>query len=162
MDIIRFAPILRSVTVSLHRGLLCRTGLLAPSLALVVALVCGGPALSAVRVGTNGSETLVGTVANDQITGKGGSDVLRGRAGSDTYFFAKNWGTDTLVEKAGEGSDTVDFHAVTAGPVRVILVPEWVDVDPSSNLATGPGGEVRFAYTVNGQTVQSAVENVIG
>jgi hypothetical protein len=136
--------------------------LLAPALALTVALLLAGPALSAVRVGTNGNDTLVGTTKNDKITGKGGNDVLQGKAGNDTYVFADNWGTDTLVEKPGEGIDTVDFHAVTTGPVSVGLVPEWVDVDPLFNRGSGPNGEVRFAYEVNGQTIQSIVENAIG
>jgi Ca2+-binding RTX toxin-like protein len=121
-----------------------------------------GPALSAVRIGTTGNDTLVGTKKNDRITGKGGNDVLQGRAGNDTYFFADNWGSDSLVEEAGEGIDTVDFHAVATGPVTIGLVPEWLDVDPNFNSGTGPGGDVRFAYEVNGQTVQSVVENAIG
>ena len=45
MGTIRFSPILRSVTLSLHRAPLCRTGLLAPSLALLVLLLLAGPAV---------------------------------------------------------------------------------------------------------------------
>jgi hypothetical protein len=136
--------------------------LLAPALALTAALLLAGPVFSKVLVGTDDAETLIGTKKNDKITGKGGNDVLTGKAGNDTYFFADNWGTDTLVEKPGEGSDTVDFHAVATGPVSVGLIPEWVGVIPGANAATGPGGDVRFAYEVNGETFQSIVENAIG
>jgi hypothetical protein len=132
------------------------------AITLLATVLAAGPAFAALRIGTNGNDTLIGTTKNDQITGKGGNDVLQGKAGNDRYIFADNWGTDTLVEKDGEGSDTVDFHAVTTGPVRVLLVPESVDVDPTGNSATGPGGDIQFAYEVNGQTIQSIVENAIG
>jgi len=130
----------------------------------ILALLLAGPALSAVRMGTDGNDTLVGTAANDQLTGKGGNDSLKGKTGNDRYIFADNWGTDTLVEKPGEGSDTVDFHAVAGGPVSISLVPESADGNPTANGngATGPNGDVRFAYEVNGQTIQSTVENAIG
>jgi hypothetical protein len=132
------------------------------ALAVLASALFAGAALAAVRTGTDGSETLVGTTKNDQITGKGGNDTLIGKAGNDRYVFADTWGTDTLVEKVGEGSDTVDFHAVTTGPVKVAMIPEWVDVVPLYNVATGPGGDIRFAFEVNGQTIQSIVENAIG
>ena len=144
--------------------------LLIPTLALLFVLLVPGLALAASRFGTNGNETLVGTSGNDQITGKAGSDKLKGLAGNDTYFFANNFslnadlalGHDTLLEKAGEGLDTVDFHAVKDAPVSVRLVRSWVSVDPNFNAATGPSGEVRFAYQANGAVVQSVVENAIG
>jgi hypothetical protein len=53
---------------------------------------------------------------------------------------------------------------VTDSPVSISLVPESADGDPTANGngATGPNGDVRFAYEVNGQTIQSTVENAIG
>jgi len=136
----------------------------------LVALLVSGPALAASRSGTNGNDTLVGTSGNDQITGKAGSDTLKGRAGNDTYFFANNFslnadlslGHDTLVERANEGIDTVNFHAVRDAPVSVRLVPSWLSVDPDFNAATGPSGEVLFVFEANGALVQSTVENAIG
>jgi Ca2+-binding RTX toxin-like protein len=163
MDTTRFVTVFRSLNAaSSHRSLLHRIAILAPGLALLLALLTG-PALAALRIGTNGNETLVGTTGNDQITGKGGDDILKGKAGNDTYFFADNWGTDTLVETATGGTDTVNFRGVTSGRVNVYLVPEWFNNNDLFNSANGPGGEeVRFRYTVNGETVQSIVENAIG
>jgi hypothetical protein len=51
---------------------------------------------------------------------------------------------------------------VTTGTVFVAMIPEWVDVFPGANAATGPGGNVRFAFEANGALVQSSVENAIG
>jgi hypothetical protein len=163
LDNSRFLPLFRSRSNrDARRTPLHRSGTLAPGLALFVVLLLAGPALSAVRVGTSGNDTLIGTKRNDQITGNAGNDTLIGNAGNDTYFFADNWGTDTLVEKAGGGRDTVDFHAVTTAGVIVNLIPEWVDVLSDANTGTGPGGTVRFAFEANGEVVQSIVENAIG
>src|SRR5215213_8379969 len=131
-------------------------------IAVLAAFLVASPALAAFRFGTSGNDTLVGTSGNDDLTGREGNDKLKGLAGNDTYYFANNFGTDTIVEKAGQGSDTVNFHNVTNSTLTVSLVPEWVSLNPLYNAASVPGGEVRLAYPVNGQTVQSTVENLIG
>jgi hypothetical protein len=138
--------------------------LLSPALALAAALLLAlaGPALSKVLVGDDDPNTLIGTKRKDLITGGGGEDLLKGRAGNDSYIFDDNWGTDILVEPAKRGIDTLDFRSVSSGKVTVNLTPEWVSVNPNNNSASGPGGEVQLAYQVNGNTVQSIVENVIG
>jgi hypothetical protein len=139
-----------------------RLSLRAPALALFAVLLIAGPAFAKVVNGTNGDDMLIGTKRKDQITGGGGQDLLKGKGGNDTYFFADNWGNDTLVETAKGGIDTLDFQGVSSDKVTVNLTPEWVSVSPSNNSASGPGGEVLLAYEANGQTVQSIVENVIG
>ena len=55
-----------------------------------------------------------GTEGDDTITGTAGSDdTLVGDLGDDVYLFQDNWGTDTVVENSGAGTDTLDFSAVT-------------------------------------------------
>ncbi len=145
-----------------------RLSLLAPTLALLAALLVAGPALSALRIGTNGSDILTGTKGSDQLTGKKGEDVLKGLAGNDVYFFADNFstradgavGVDTLVELKAAGSDTVNFRNVKAGGIEIYLVREW---GSSYNFADGPSGNrVVFNYTNQGTVVQSFVEKAIG
>jgi Ca2+-binding RTX toxin-like protein len=77
-----------------------RTILLLALMGLTLAL-CSAIALAAVKVGTDADEKIVGTDGNDQINGKGGKDDLRGKAGNDIYYFANDFGVDTLTDTAG-------------------------------------------------------------
>jgi hypothetical protein len=124
-------------------------------------LASGTPALSAIRIGTDQSETLTGTNGNDHLTGKGGNDTLRGLAGNDVYDFTDGWGGDTLEEKAkykigGKkvpgGTDTLSFRGVSSGSVAVRLLRQW---GPSYNGAFGSNGELVILGT-------SVVENAVG
>ena len=133
----------------------------ASALAAAALVLAGGTALGAVRIGTDGDETLVGTHKADRLEGKGGTDLLKGLAGNDRYVFGNGWGTDRLVEKAvytvdgttrPGGADTLDFSRVTAGRVEVYLVPEG---GTYSNVAVGGDGDMVILGA-------SPVENVVG
>ncbi|HET6619973.1 MAG TPA: cadherin domain-containing protein [Dongiaceae bacterium] len=55
--------------------------------------------------GETGRDSLYGAAGNDLLDGGGSDDVLAGGAGDDTYVV--NTSGDKVVEKAGEGGDTV-------------------------------------------------------
>ncbi|MEH3101417.1 family 16 glycosylhydrolase [Sphingomonas adhaesiva] len=60
-------------------------------------------------VGTAKSDSLVGTDGNDAFRGGKGPDTYAGGKGDDTYFVSNS--TDIVIEKAGEGIDTVNSEA---------------------------------------------------
>ena len=76
-------------------------------------------ALTAVAYGNNGNDSLTGGSGNDILYGGAGDDVLEGRggndflvgeAGNDTYVFSgTGLGSDTIIEPANSGIDTLDF-----------------------------------------------------
>jgi hypothetical protein len=124
---------------------------------VLLALLVASSTLSALRVGTKNAETLTGTTGKDHLTGAEGNDLLKGLAGNDTYFFADNWGNDELVEKPGEGTDSLNFRGVRTGGIVVHLVREW---DPTffGMDAEGPGGAIDFSTAAG----QATIEKVIG
>lgn len=68
--------------------------------------------------GTSGNDTLVGTGSNNLLDGKGGSDTLIGGWGDDTYRVYSG-GTTTIIEKPGEGVDTVEAYTSYTLPDNV-------------------------------------------
>ncbi|MBV9932435.1 MAG: hypothetical protein JO013_16035, partial [Alphaproteobacteria bacterium] len=61
--------------------------------------------------GGDGNDVLVGGLLDDWISGGAGADTMSGGAGSDTYI-VDNIG-DVVIEKPGEGSDTVSVSLAT-------------------------------------------------
>lgn len=54
--------------------------------------------------GGEGNDFLDGGAGNDKLDGGAGTDTMQGGKGDDTYYVTKG---DTIVERAGEGTDTV-------------------------------------------------------
>jgi Ca2+-binding RTX toxin-like protein len=63
-----------------------------------------GNALNNVLTGNSGVNTLTGGAGDDTLDGGAGADILVGGTGDDTYIIDA---TDTVIELAGEGIDTV-------------------------------------------------------
>ncbi|MBT7696539.1 MAG: DUF4347 domain-containing protein, partial [Desulfobacterales bacterium] len=83
-------------------------------------------------------EDIVGTVDDDTLIGNDDQgDVITGGAGDDTYKFEDDWGSDTVVENIGEGTDTLDFSAVTTDLTFTINAYGNVSVTDGTNTITG-------------------------
>jgi Ca2+-binding RTX toxin-like protein len=65
-------------------------------------------------VGTNYNDALTGNSFKNRLEGGAGNDTLTGLAGDDTYGYSgtENFGTDTIVESNGQGTDKLDFSLV--------------------------------------------------
>lgn len=73
--------------------------------------------------GSVGEDVFYGTAGNDAITGGLGNDTLAGGAGDDIFYFADDWGQDTIYGDEWDGTGTgandwLDFSAVSA-PIQV-------------------------------------------
>ncbi|ANG63895.1 hypothetical protein A8C75_16365 [Marinobacterium aestuarii] len=68
------------------------------------------------------TDTLEGGAGNDTLVASTGGDTLKGGAGDDLYEFSDtaDWNGTTVTELAGEGTDTLDFSAVSADLVFTI------------------------------------------
>ncbi|HEX2827759.1 MAG TPA: FG-GAP-like repeat-containing protein [Burkholderiales bacterium] len=56
-------------------------------------------------IGTSAADHLIGNAAGNRLDGNGGADILEGLGGDDTYIVQS--GTPEIIERAGEGTDTV-------------------------------------------------------
>jgi Ca2+-binding RTX toxin-like protein len=71
--------------------------------------------------GDDGDDTLSGGADDDILAGGSGTNALTGGTGDDDYFFWAAGASDTVHENAGEGSDTIDFTAVSAGGIDATI-----------------------------------------
>jgi Ca2+-binding RTX toxin-like protein len=106
-------------------------------------------------IGGTGNDTLYGDAGNDTLYGGAGNDWLQGAVGNDTYVFNTDaaQGRDTLVERSGEGTDTLDFSAGKTVGIHLDLAHPTVQL-VNSNLTLQLG--------MPGWTMTPQIENVQG
>ncbi|KPK77267.1 MAG: hypothetical protein AMJ79_03725, partial [Phycisphaerae bacterium SM23_30] len=63
-------------------------------------------------IGGSGNDSLIGSDDHNILEGGPGEDILKGGKGSDTYILTADWDEDTVTEKDGQGTDTLDFSSV--------------------------------------------------
>jgi hypothetical protein len=110
--------------------------------------------LTLTLIGGAAIENVIGGSLNDTLTGNSLNNTLSGGAGDDTYVFNDAWGQDTMVELAGEGTDTLDFSSVTGSltvaVAATLSVMEGVNsaIHSDTNVEQVIGGLADDAFTV--------------
>ncbi|MBX9581928.1 MAG: M10 family metallopeptidase C-terminal domain-containing protein, partial [Gemmataceae bacterium] len=135
---------------AVHANRTVRTG--AAGQALNIENATGGPGADALAgnagnnllVGGAGNDTLAGAGGNDGLTGGAGNDSLAGGLGNDTYTFAAATAAevDTVVELAGEGTDTLAFTGLSkTTPVTIDLNSDTPATHLNRTVVTGAAGQ---------------------
>jgi hypothetical protein len=117
--------------------------------------------------GGSGNDMLVGGNGNDQLNGGGGDDVLNGGAGNDTdlggagndrYVFgpATAAEVDVIGETAGNGTDTLDFSAMTTA-VTVKLNNDTLATMTNRTVKTQTAGQFANIENVVGGTGNDSI-----
>ncbi len=86
------------------------------SAAVTQGVTLNGAAGNDLLIGGSSNDALLGGSDNDWLNGGEGSDILTAGAGNDVYAFSDGAVNqlDTIVELASEGTDTLNFTALTA------------------------------------------------
>ncbi|HVF64738.1 MAG TPA: calcium-binding protein [Casimicrobiaceae bacterium] len=96
---------------------------------------------------------LTGNSGANVLDGKAGNDTLRGNAGNDTYVIDSL--ADTLIENAGEGTDTVQ------SALAFTLAANFENLTLTGTAATNGAGNV-LANTIVGNTAANVLDGGTG
>ena len=108
-----------------------------------------GNAANNALFGGSGDDTLSGGVGNDRLVGGSGQDRLLGGKGNDTYSVDSTG--DAVVEKKGQGTDTVIStinHKLAANVENLVLSGQNANVGTGNGMAnriTGNGEDNRLS-----------------
>lgn len=112
-----------------------------------------GGALKTFKGGT-GADYIVGTTGNDYIDGGAGVDKMEGGKGDDTYVVSSKM--DLVLEKLGEGHDTVllwDTTYVLSANLENLVIKTGAGATVTDNgldnILTGGAGKDTFAFTAS-------------
>ncbi len=126
------------------------------------AITLTGNNLANTILGNEFANTLNGADGNDTLDGAGGADHMEGGKGNDTYYV--NHKSDKVIEKAGQGTDTVYTRAsYTLSNYVEKLIGEGSGAinltgNASSNTITGNAGK----NTIKGQGGNDIIDGGLG
>jgi ELWxxDGT repeat protein len=120
------------------------------------------------------NNTLIGGAGNDSLTGAAGSDTMFGGLNDDSYLFAAatTAEADQVHEKVNEGTDTLNFAAITMGVVVSLGTSNVQNVHTNrtlklntsttfENLTGGIGADTLFGSTVANRLIGGNGNNIL-
>ncbi len=126
--------------------------------------VLTGNSLANTLHGAAGNDTLSGLDGDDTLIGGLGNDNLTGGLGDDNYTFGTGaLGSDTLVELAGQGSDLLDFSAMTTGVLLDLAqtTPQTLNANLILTLSAGNVFEMVIGTAKNDTLKEHSLNNVL-
>lgn len=115
--------------------------------------------------GGDGDDYLHAYGGDDQLWGDGGNDILNGGAGNDSYYFADNWGHDTLTDDA-LNSNKIYMTDVTSDLVVNLATENNRDVkDSNGNWIDLTRNSIEYFFSGSGNdliTGGAAEETLLG
>ncbi|HQZ65816.1 MAG TPA: putative Ig domain-containing protein, partial [Planctomycetaceae bacterium] len=114
---------------------------------------------SATLNGGDGNDSLTGGAGNDILDGGRGNDMLTGGLGNDTYVFglASSFETDTVIEMAAGGADTLDFSSLTTSVTVNLTSDTALATMANRKVVTGAGGQAANFENVSGGSGSDSV-----
>lgn len=104
-------------------------------------------------IGGSGADTITGNALSNTFTGNAGNDSLSGLTGNDTYAFntTSALGTDTVVDAASSGTDTLDFTgSTTALTINLGTLGSSQVVNGNLTLTLAAGDEIENVIAGSG------------
>ena len=117
------------------------------------------------------TNTITGDDNDNVLVGGSSNDILIGGKGNDTYIFTNGWGHDVVVEKPGEGNDTIYFGTVTndlnftfdGSTVSVSDGTNTLNTGAANNVENFVGGLGNDTFTLkNGAVVNGQIDGGAG
>jgi len=105
--------------------------------------------------GGDGDDVLKGNSKANVLLGGKGNDTLQGRGGNENYVFDTDdpWGTETIIEDAGGGTDTLDFSGTATLTINVnisITGSQTVNANLTLIVQDSGGGEAEIENIIGG------------
>jgi Ca2+-binding RTX toxin-like protein len=105
--------------------------------------------------GGEGNDSITGNSLNNVLRGGPGDDTLAGGPGDETYAFDTDiaWGSETIIEDAGEGNDTIDFSATQTFAVVLnmgVFSAQTVNANLTLTLQDSSGAEAEIENLIGG------------
>jgi trimeric autotransporter adhesin len=134
-----------AIGINLNLASLVTTQTVAASLSLIDSAI-GSQNIENVYGGA-GRDTLIGNALDNILAGGIGNDSLTGAAGNDTYLIDADvdLGTDTIIEIAAGGIDTLDFSGTTTKAIAVNLATLTTQT-VATGVSLAPLGSIENLY----------------